>query len=433
MEDTIYAPSSAIGGAVAVLRVSGSLSRAIAAAMFSRDVTLHPRTLLFCRAMEGDKVLDDCMAVFLPGKATYTGEDMLEINCHGGYRTVQRLLDRLSKTGARPAEPGEFTKRAFLNGKMDLSEAEAVMDVVTARGEESLKAAMEQLHGALSERIKSVEELLLDSLSSIDAAIDFPEEMEEETLVSLPASLTEASLTVQKLIAEGLKGKVLREGLFVALVGRPNVGKSSLLNALLEEERAIVTAAPGTTRDTLDEETVLEGVPLRLVDTAGIRETAEEAEKIGVARAREALKRADLVLLVLDGTEPLTKLDRELLSLTADKKRILVRSKKDLPQCDEEFGDIALSAKSGEGLPALKKRILFLGAPVGGEVVLTNRRHIEALERAEEALHEALQTSELDCAATDIRRALRFLGSITGSDVDADVIDRIFSRFCVGK
>ena len=346
--DTIYAPSTAIGGAIALIRVSGPSCADIAKKMLDRDVTKTPRMLRFARMVDGERVLDDGMACFLPGKGTYTGEDMLELSCHGGSRTVARILERLSKTGARPAEPGEFTKRAFLNGKMDLSEAEAVMDVVSARAEESLRAALDQLHGKLSERITGIEDLLLDSLSAIDAAVDYPDEVEEDVSLALPDSLTLAQQEIEALIAEGRHGRVLREGAYVALVGRPNVGKSSLLNALIGTDRAIVTDLPGTTRDTLDEETSFFGVPVRLVDTAGIRESDDLVEKIGIDRARATLDRADVVVLLLDGTQALTAEDERLLSITEGKTRLILRSKGDLLQGSDTFGELTISAKTGE-------------------------------------------------------------------------------------
>ena len=430
--DTIYAPSTAIGGAIALIRVSGPLCPNIARAMLDRDVTQTPRMLRFVRVMDGEKVLDDGMACFLPGPGTYTGEDMLELSCHGGSRTVARLLERLSAAGARPAEPGEFTKRAFLNGKMDLSEAEAVMDVVSARAEESLKAALEQLHGKLSKRIHGIEELLIDSLSAIDAAVDYPDEVEEDVSATLPESLDRAQREIDALIAEGRQGWALREGVYVSLVGRPNVGKSSLLNALLGADRAIVTDLPGTTRDTLDEETSFFGVPVRLVDTAGIRESGDLVEQIGIDRARAALDRADVAVLLLDGTQTLTEEDQRLLALTAGKNRLVLRSKGDLLQTRDDFGELSVSAKTGEGLDELKRRIVALSGAREGAAI-TNERHIKALENAREALLHARTAHELTLIATDVRDALHHLGAITGRDVDADLIDRIFSRFCVGK
>jgi len=430
--DTIYAPSTNLGGAIALIRVSGPLCRGIAQAILDRNLTQTPRMLRFVRMLDGSQVLDDGMACFLPGPGTYTGEDMLELSCHGGSRTVARLLERLSKTGARPAEPGEFTKRAFLNGKMDLSEAEAVMDVVSARAEESLKAALEQLHGKLSARVNEVEELLLDSLSAIDAAVDYPDEVEEDVASALPESLARARTAIDALIAEGRQGRVLREGVYVALVGRPNVGKSSLLNALLGTDRAIVTDLPGTTRDTLDEETAFFGVPVRLVDTAGIRESGDPVEQIGIDRARAALDRADVVALLLDGSQPLTAEDERLLSLTKDKKRLILRTKGDLRQAPEAFGELTVSTRSGEGLEELKRRVVALSGAREGAAI-TNERHIKALENARDALVHGDAATELTLVATDIREALHQLGAITGRDVDGEVIDRIFARFCVGK
>ena len=430
--DTIYAPATAIGGAIALIRVSGPLCPNIARAMLDRDVAKTPRMLRFVRVMDGEKVLDDGMACFLPGPGTYTGEDMLELSCHGGSRTVARLLERLSVAGARPAEPGEFTKRAFLNGKMDLSEAEAVMDVVSARAEESLKAALEQLHGKLSKRIHGIEELLIDSLSAIDAAVDYPDEVEEDVSSALPESLDRAQREIDALIAEGRQGRALREGVYVALVGRPNVGKSSLLNALLGADRAIVTDLPGTTRDTLDEETSFFGVPVRLVDTAGIRESGDLVEQIGIDRARAALDRADVAVLLLDGTQTLTEEDQRLLALTAGKNRLVLRSKGDLLQTRDDFGELSVSAKTGEGLDELKRRIVALSGAREGAAI-TNERHIKALENAREALLHARTAHELTLVATDVREALHHLGAITGRDADADLIDRIFARFCVGK
>ena len=291
-EDTIFAPATALGGAIAVIRISGPRA-ADAVALLSLDVTRTPRRMCVVRiGMDGETV-DDGMAVFFAGPRSYTGEDMVELHCHGGGQTVQRVLALLSARGFRPAEAGEFTRRAFLNGKMDLAQAEAVMDVINAGAEQSLKAALAQLHGSVSREVGAVESLLLDALSGIDAAIDYPEEAEADAYAALPEQLAAAQARIAALIAGGRQGRVLRDGLRVVILGRPNVGKSSLLNALLGHERAIVTGVAGTTRDVLDEKTSMAGVPVRLIDTAGIREAADEAERIGVDRAREALQPSD--------------------------------------------------------------------------------------------------------------------------------------------
>lgn len=433
-EDTIFAPASAVGGAVAVIRISGP-DAARVARLLSADVTKTPRELRFVRVRDGAETVDDGMAVYLPAPRTYTGEPMAEIHCHGGSCTVQRVLALLSGCGFRPAEAGEFTRRAFVNGKMDLSQAEAVMDVVNAAAQQSLRAAVAQLNGSVSRAVGEVESLLLDALSGIDAALDYPDEAEADAYAALPEQLKAAQERIARLLAEGRRGRVLRDGLRVVLLGRPNVGKSSLLNALLGSERAIVTGQAGTTRDVLDERAVFDGVPVRLFDTAGIREAQDEAERIGVSRAREALARADVLLVVLDGAAPLAAEDAALLAETAGRRRILVRNKCDLPPGGDLPADaLPVSAKTGAGLPELRARILSLAAPQEADAAaITNERHLHALARAHAALCAAAEATELDCAATDLRDALHHLGSITGTDVDESVIDRIFSNFCVGK
>ena len=434
MEDTIYAPSSAIGGAIAIIRISGSEAKRVHE-LLDRDPTKSPRELSHAKLSFQGELIDDCMAVYFPAPRSYTGEDMMELNVHGGMQTVQRVLGALAALGFRPADAGEFTKRAFLNGKMDLSAAEAVMDVINADAEQSLKSALAQLQGSIKHEIVSLEELLTDALSGIDAAIDYPDEAEADTLVALPESLMTAIARVDEMIAKARRGRVLRDGLQVAIVGRPNVGKSSLMNAMLGIDRAIVTAIAGTTRDIIDEKLSMDGVPVRLIDTAGIREASDEAEKIGVDRARETLQRADVVCLVLDASVAMTEQDDALLIETQDRTRIVVLNKCDLPRkCSFAGLAIPISAKTGEGLSELQSAILALAAPERADgSTITNERHIRALELALTALRDATTAEELDCAATDVKNALHQLGSITGTDVDANVIDRIFERFCVGK
>lgn len=433
-QDTIYAPSTATGGAIAIIRISGGDAKA-AVRLLSADVTRFPHRLCRVDAVAQGEVIDECMAVFFPAPNSYTGEDMLEIHCHGGVQTVRRLLGMLSALGLRPAAGGEFTRRAFLNGKMDLAQAEAVMDVINATAEQSRKAAMFQMQGGVSRAVRAAETLLTDALAGLEVAIDFPDEAEADVNAALPALLSEATERIARLIDDGRRGRVLRDGLRVAILGRPNVGKSSLMNALLGRERAIVTADAGTTRDVLDEGVSFDGVPVRLIDTAGLRAAADEAERIGVARAREAMLSADVICTVLDASDALSPEDEALLAETARDTRIIVLNKSDLPQKLALDADaLCVSAKTGAGLSALKERILALAAPAATDgAMITNERHIHALERAQGALQAAAEAADADCKATDIRQALHQLGQITGADADADVLERIFARFCVGK
>lgn len=430
--DTVFAPSSAIGGAIAVIRVSGDRTRSIAEKLLNKPVSDRPNLLRHVRILRDGQTIDDCMAVFFRAPHSYTGEDMLELHCHGGMTTVRCVLSALSEAGGVPAGPGEFTRRAFLNGKMDLSEAEAVMDVINAQTETSLKSALEQLSGSVSRRVRAVEELLLNARSAIEAAIDYPDEAEESAYASLPAALREADETLAALIEEGRKARVLRDGLKLVILGRPNVGKSSLLNALLGEDRAIVTAAAGTTRDVLDERLSIGGVPVRLIDTAGVREASDEAERIGVDRAKRALETADAVLLVLDGSEDMTPEDEALLKETEGKTRVVIANKRDLGRRIHDA--LPISCKTGEGLTELKRQIEAIAKPAAqSTAAITNERHLFALERAQEAIAHAKEQTEPDCIATDLSEALHALGSITGTDVDAELINRIFTNFCVGK
>ncbi len=430
--DTVFAPSTAIGGAIAIIRVSGEQTREIAEKLLDRPVADRPNRMRHVHILHRGIVIDDCMAVFFKSPKSYTGEDMLELHCHGGMMTVRAVLATLSEAGGVPAGPGEFTKRAFLNGRMDLMEAEAVMDVINAQAEGSLRSALEQLSGSVSRRVRDVEERLLDARSAIEAAIDYPDEAEESAYASLPSALAAAKTALTDMIEEGRRGRALRDGLKTVILGRPNVGKSSLLNALLGEDRAIVTAAAGTTRDVLDERLSVGGVPVRLIDTAGLREASDEAERIGVDRAKKTLLTADAVLLVLDGSEGLTAEDENLLRETAGKTRIVIANKCDLGTRIKDA--LPVSCKTGEGIDELLKRIAAIAVPAAqSTAAITNERHIRALEIALDAVIHAAQQIEPDCIATDLTEALHALGTVTGTDVDAEVVDRIFKNFCVGK
>ena len=434
IQDTIFAPSTAIGGAIAIIRISGPRA-GDAEKLLGRRITDKPGRLLFTQIRSDDEVIDDVMAVFFRGPHSYTGEDMLEINCHGGPRTVQRILQLLSACGFRPAEGGEFTRRAFLNGKMDLSQAEAVMDIITADAEKSRKIALEQLHGSVSRAVHSAEQSLLDALAAMDAAIDYPEEVEEDCMEGLPDQLADAEHAIRELIANGRAGRVLRDGARVVILGKPNVGKSSILNAFAGRDRAIVTAIAGTTRDILDEKIVFDGVPVRLIDTAGVHGTDNEVEQIGIDRAMDEVGKADVILAVYDCSTPRSKEDFDLIETARNSGHewILVGNKCDKPH-PLDPDSLFVSAKTGEGLEQLKGEIIKKVMPGETEdLCITNERHLLALEKALQAVTAAEEGTEIDCIATDIRTALHHLGSITGSDVDADVIDRIFEKFCVGK
>ncbi len=426
--DTIFAPSTAIGGAIAVLRISGPKAYSAVPALLRK--ALLPRMMTYAVIHDGNDMLDVCMAVWFPAPASYTGEDMLELHCHGGLQTIRKVSDALLQLGFRPAEGGEFTKRAFLNGKMDLTQAEAVMDIINAQADSSLRSALHQLSGGLRRRIEVIENLVLDARSALEAAIDYPDEAGEEVYTDLPQKMEDALSRINALLANAQQGRFLREGVRVVIIGKPNVGKSSLFNCLVGEDRAIVTDLAGTTRDLLDEHIAWEGVSVHLMDTAGLRKAADKAEQIGIDRAKDALQYADLLLLLFDGADGLTEEDEKLLSDTEPYKRIVVSNKSDLGTVP---CDLAVSCKTGEGIDELKRRILSVVGPEIHTSSVTNMRHIRALERARAALQSAALQSEPDCIATDLREASHYLGSITGTDVDEMLLDRIFENFCVGK
>lgn len=441
MNDLIYALATPVGGAIAVVRLSGTGAKKLLCTVFTGRGA--PREMAYGRIVnEAGEPLDQVMAAFFPAPRSYTGEDMAELYLHGGQTTVRRVLALLGRH-ARGARPGEFTERAFLNGKLDLAQAEAVMDLINAGAERSANSALAQLTGRLSERIAAVEAQLLDALSGLEAAIDYPEELEDDVTSALPGVLAAAEAELAALIGAGLSGRVLREGARVALIGRPNAGKSSLLNALAGAERAIVTQFAGTTRDVLEEAVSMDGIPVTLFDTAGIRAADDPVERIGVERARRAAERADLLLLCFDAAAPLSEEDEALLAETAGRSRLAVCCKGDLPALWEAealspYGieALAVSAETGEGLAALRRAIAARIAPAAESALVTNARHIEALQRAAASVSDAEKSAggtEPELVATDLREALAALGQITGREASADLIERIFSKFCVGK
>lgn len=472
-DDTICAVATPPGeGGVAIVRVSGPH----AVSLVDRLVRLRSRRSLatvrshcLYRAEVGVGVdsssplndserkaplaisLDLALVVVMRAPHSYTGEDVVEVHCHGGRLIVNRICERLVAGGARLAEPGEFTRRAFLNGRLDLSQAEGVLEVIQARSDESLRLAQELLRGTLSGEINALAETIAGLLARVEAGIDFVEEdiafVSEQELIG---GLDRTIVAVDRLLATWEEGRILRNGAKVVIVGRPNVGKSSLLNALLRSDRAIVTAIPGTTRDVLEEPALIEGLAVRLSDTAGVRKSEDPIEQEGIRRTGLALEEADLVVVVLDGSEELISEDEEILRQTEQRRRLIVVNKCDRPMrwsreslssLPEGQRVVTLSARTGENLDGLRRQVARTLVPRSLEaregVMITKLRHKQALERASESLHSAKASVVGRLApeflAADLRGALDFLGEITGRVTTDDILDRIFSEFCIGK
>jgi tRNA modification GTPase len=453
-QDTICAVSTPAGaGGIGIIRVSGSTAIGIASTVFrprkEMDIMTAPsHTLHYGHVVDpaSNEAVDEALVSVMRAPATYTREDVVEINCHGGMMPLWRTLNLLIAAGARHAEPGEFTKRAFLNGRIDLAQAEAVMDIITAKTELSLRAANEQLRGGLSGEIAALRDRLLSVLAAVEAGIDFPEE-EIETGAGKPiADEVESVLAgVDSLLSGFTYGRMLRDGFATAIVGKPNVGKSSLLNALLMQDRAIVTEVPGTTRDVLEEYLNIAGVPIRILDTAGIRHSHDIVEQEGVRRSIAAIGSADIVLLVLDGSLPLTNDDRRVLDELEGKQVLAVINKSDLPRKLEQFEtpgvQVSVSCRTGEGLDGLKRAIsdVVRQGTIGPRehAWAVNQRHKTALEQTCDSLHKALGTTTAGLSpefiALDLRGALDGLGLIIGATYTEDILERIFNDFCIGK
>ena len=455
-EDTIAAIATPVGeGGVAIIRVSGPDAERIAAGVFARNAgkngTLKSNTLYHgtIRDSKTDNLLDEVLLAVMRKPRSYTGEDVVEIHCHGGIFLVREILGLVLSQGARQAEPGEFTKRAFLNGKLDLAQAEAVLDLIQARTNKAVELARNQVEGSLSSWVRGLREDLLDILVQVEAAVDFPEEdielLQGSKLIEKISSL---ELKIIDIIGTYEWGRLFREGASVCICGRPNVGKSSLLNSLLGEERVIVTPVPGTTRDVIEESINLGGLPAVLWDTAGIRETSDDIETIGVNLSRQHLEKADAVLLVLDGSESLTDEDRALLDLNAGKKAIIVVNKNDLPQKLNlvEAAKVAMlakivsvSAKTKAGVDELQNslRELLIGSKTEAPIVLTNLRHRSALIRSREALSRSVVTLKEhrppELVAVDLNAAREGLEEVIGVINNEDILERVFSSFCIGK
>ena len=457
-EETISAVCTALGeGAIGIIRVSGEKALAVGEQIFKaasgkKLAAYAPNTLVYGHVLDTDgSVVDEVMAVYMKAPHSYTAEDVVEIQCHGGVRSLQKILTLSYAAGARPAEPGEFTKRAFLNGRIDLVQAEAVMDIIKSRSDAALKVAVRQQEGQLSKQVRGLRRELLDVIVNLEAVIDYPEDDIEE--ITFGNVLTEVNKTVggvKKLLENAHTGKILREGLKVAIIGKPNVGKSSFLNFLLKEDRAIVSEFAGTTRDVIEEQFLLGGVPLVLADTAGIRDTEDYVERIGVEKSRRILSEAELAIVVLDGSQPLADEDREILELVKGRRYVIIVNKSDLGSADvkadlpEEFKTapvIELSAKTGEGFEAftewLQKFVYGDDRHLGDGIYVQNARHERLLQNALTSMKDALAAAEAhlpyDCIMIDLRNAAEYLGEITGDAVRDEIINEIFSKFCIGK
>lgn len=453
-EDTIAAISTPPGeGGIGIVRLSGPQAIAIARRMFvssrGKDIRVAKGPVFHGEIRDERGTLDEVLVHVMRAPHSYTAEDVVEINGHGGAGPLQSILEFALRCGARLAEPGEFTKRAFLNGRIDLVQAEAVIDRIRARTDASLRAAAAAGSGLLSQSIHALREVLIDALARVESAIDFPEEdLPELVDEALRTRLVQARDRMSDLLATAQTGRLYREGASVAIAGRPNVGKSSLFNALLRDARAIVTAVPGTTRDLLEEVITIDGVPVRLNDTAGLRATSDEVEQIGMERARSALRAADIVLCVVDASVPYTPEDAELAGdlVALGRPAVLVLNKTDLapsprpPDWASEFHHtVAVSSLTGEGLKTLERtlgRMLLGGAPIAPDQGLITRVHQrDSLRRAREALERVLENynASPEFLSIDLRDSLDALGEITGDSTPEDVLDRIFSSFCIGK
>lgn len=457
MEDTIAAVATAYGeGGIGIIRISGEEALPILQEIFEfhgDTDTFTSRRMTYGKIIDKEKnqIIDEVLAVYMKGPKTYTAEDVVEINCHGSMVSLRKTLALVLRKGARLAEPGEFTKRAFLNGRLDLSQAEAVIDMIRAKTDKSFDVAVSQLEGRLSLKVEEIRQKLLDLLVDITVNIDYPDEdIEKMTYEKLEESIVETQDMIEKLLATSSTGKMIREGIKIAIVGKPNVGKSSLMNGLLKETRAIVTDIPGTTRDTIEEVLSIRNIPVYLVDTAGIRETSDKVEKMGIEKSKEAFNQADFILFLLDGSRPLEEEDLQIMELLKERKSLVLINKRDLGEAIsiEEIAAnlpasqvIETSLLKGQGITEIEDAVEDL--VYGGEIVqkesmmVNNVRHIELLQQAVKSLTDALHMSErreaLDFIEVDVKNAYERLGEIIGETVSDDIINEVFARFCLGK
>lgn len=455
--DTIAAISSAAGNSgIGIIRVSGDEAIEVVDKIFrpanknKKLANVESHTVHYGHIMDGDKTLDQVLVIVMKNPHSYTGEDTVEIDCHGGMLILKKVLDLVLKNGARTAEPGEFTKRAFLNGRIDLSQAEAVMDLINSKNDFALNSSIEQLKGGVSDAIKDIRKDIIYHIAFIESALDDPEHISldgyDEEITKM---LNENINKISKLVNSFDNGRIMKEGIKTVILGKPNAGKSSLLNLMLGEDRAIVTDIEGTTRDTLEENINFNGLSLKIIDTAGIRDTEDLVERIGVNKAKEIAKEGDLIIYVVDGSRELDDNDREIIKLINDKQAIILVNKSDMDtviNIDELKKDsnrdvILFSAKNGEGMDQLEEEIrnMFYSGKVtyNDQVYITNARHKEALENALESLKQVKNSVHAgmpeDFYSIDLMDAYTDLGLIIGESVEDDLVNEIFSKFCMGK
>ena len=457
IDDTIAAIATAPGeGGIGIIRISGEKSLQVAQSIFKSKSgkmikDYNARTLIYGTVVDNEKVIDEVLVAYMKGPNSYTAEDVIEINCHGGFISVKKILELILSKGVRLAEAGEFTKRAFLNGRIDLSQAEAIIDVIKSKTDMAHEVAQSQLEGSLAKKIKDLRMNVTEVLAHLEVSIDFAEEdVEEITYQTLEEKALELRNEIKKLYDTAESGKILRDGLKTVIVGKPNVGKSSLLNSILGENRAIVTDIAGTTRDVIEEFVNIKGIPLKIVDTAGIRETEDVVEKIGVEKSRESFSTADLVIMVLDASRKLSEEDMEILESLKNKKTIVFLIKMDLePQIElekiEEFVNsediIKISALKHQGIEELQDKIeamVYNGSVKNSSnLMITNSRHKDALFKAYESINDAISAIEqrmpYDFIEVDFKNIWDYLGYINGDTVREDLLDTIFANFCIGK
>ncbi len=457
MADTIAAISTAIGeSGIGIVRLTGDNSIEIASKVFKgvktddiRDV--ENRKLTYGHIIDHDIIIDEVLIAFMKAPYTYTRENMVEVYCHGGIISVQKVLELLLRTGARLADRGEFTKRAFLNGRLDLSQAEAVIDIIKSKTDKSFQVSLNQLEGSLSNKIKDIRNILLSMIAHIEVSIDFPDEdVEVSSIRELEDNALEVEEEIASLLSTSERGKILRDGLNTVILGKPNVGKSSLLNAVLRENRAIVTDIPGTTRDIIEEYINIDGIPLKIVDTAGIRDTDDLVEQIGVDRAKKSVEEADLIIAIFDISRELSNEDHQIIDLIKDKKTIVLLNKTDLPNVYDEayfknyLKDVEIittSITSGLGIDNLEKSIrnmFYKGeVEINSDVVINNVRHKNQLDKAliniRSVIEDIKDNVPIDCLEVDLKNCWENLGEISGDTIGEDILDRIFSEFCIGK